>query len=141
MAKHARYSHAGGPDYPTLGATVAKWRWRACEGLQSLAREERQAYGAAVERAILALQRAEANCGLPPISPKVHCASGMPHNTGGAIHNAIREQQARALAAYALANKGHDTRALQAYLSHRNIQHTVRYTELSQTRFKDFWRR
>ena len=42
--------------------------------------------------------------------------------------------------AYALANKGHDTRALQAYLGHRNIQHTVRYTELSATRFKGFWR-
>jgi integrase len=41
---------------------------------------------------------------------------------------------------YALANKGHDTRALQAYLGHRNIQHTVRYTELSPARFKDFWR-
>ena len=27
---------------------------------------------------------------------------------------------------FALANKGHDTRALQAYLGHRNIQHTVR---------------
>jgi site-specific recombinase XerC len=43
---------------------------------------------------------------------------------------------------YALANKGHDTRALlQAYLGHRNIQHTVRYSELAPTRFKDFWRR
>lgn len=41
---------------------------------------------------------------------------------------------------FALANKGHDTRALQAYLGHKNIQHTVRYTELSSTRFKDFWR-
>jgi site-specific recombinase XerD len=41
---------------------------------------------------------------------------------------------------YALANKGHDTRSLQAYLGHKNIQHTVRYTELSPTRFKDFWR-
>ena len=41
---------------------------------------------------------------------------------------------------YALANKGHDTRALQAYLGHKNIQHTVRYTELSPLRFKDFWR-
>jgi integrase len=41
---------------------------------------------------------------------------------------------------YALANKGHDTRALQAYLGHRNIQHIVRYTELSPARFKDFWR-
>jgi type 1 fimbriae regulatory protein FimB/type 1 fimbriae regulatory protein FimE len=36
---------------------------------------------------------------------------------------------------------GHDTRALQAYLGHKNIQHTVRYTELSPTRFKDFWRK
>jgi integrase len=41
---------------------------------------------------------------------------------------------------YALANKGHDTRALQAYLGHKSIQHTVRYTELAPTRFKDFWR-
>jgi len=41
---------------------------------------------------------------------------------------------------YALANRGHDTRALQAYLGHKNIQHTVRYTELSPLRFKNFWR-
>jgi site-specific recombinase XerD len=41
---------------------------------------------------------------------------------------------------YALANRGHDTRALQAYLGHKNIQHTVRYTELSPARFKNFWR-
>src|SRR5215831_12893705 len=41
---------------------------------------------------------------------------------------------------YALANAGHDTRALQAWLGHRNIQHTVRYTELAPDRFKDFWR-
>jgi hypothetical protein len=32
---------------------------------------------------------------------------------------------------FALANKGHHTRSLQAYLGHKNIQHTVRYTELS----------
>ena len=41
---------------------------------------------------------------------------------------------------YALANAGHDTRALQAWLGHKNIQHTVRYTELAPDRFKDFWR-
>ncbi|MFK4616728.1 tyrosine-type recombinase/integrase [Bradyrhizobium diazoefficiens] len=41
---------------------------------------------------------------------------------------------------YTLANQGHDTRAVQAYLGHKNIQHTVRYTELSPTRFKNFWR-
>ncbi len=41
---------------------------------------------------------------------------------------------------FALANAGHDTRALQAYLGHRNIQHTVKYTELAPTRFRDFFR-
>jgi type 1 fimbriae regulatory protein FimB/type 1 fimbriae regulatory protein FimE len=41
---------------------------------------------------------------------------------------------------YELANRGHDTRALQAYLGQKNIQHTVQYTELSPTRFKNFWR-
>jgi type 1 fimbriae regulatory protein FimB/type 1 fimbriae regulatory protein FimE len=39
-----------------------------------------------------------------------------------------------------LANTGHDTRNIQLYLGHRNIQHTTRYTELSQARFKDFWK-
>jgi site-specific recombinase XerD len=41
---------------------------------------------------------------------------------------------------YALANTGHDTRGLQAYLGHKNIQHTVRYTELAPTRFKGWWK-
>jgi len=38
-----------------------------------------------------------------------------------------------------LANKNTDTRAIQQYLGHRNIQHTVRYTELAPQRFQDFW--
>jgi len=38
-----------------------------------------------------------------------------------------------------LASRGHDTRAIQAYLGHKNIQHTVRYTEAAPGRFKDFW--
>jgi len=41
---------------------------------------------------------------------------------------------------YKLANDGHDTRAIQHYLGHRNIQNTVRYTQLSAQRFKDFWK-
>src|SRR5262249_38526175 len=41
---------------------------------------------------------------------------------------------------FKLANDGHDTRALQHYLGHKNIQHTVRYTEMAPNRFKDFWR-
>jgi len=41
---------------------------------------------------------------------------------------------------YKLANDGHDTRAIQHYLGHRNIQHKVRYTDLAPDRFKGFWK-
>lgn len=41
---------------------------------------------------------------------------------------------------YYLVNAGVDTRSIQDYLGHKNIQHTVRYTELASGRFKDFWR-
>ena len=42
---------------------------------------------------------------------------------------------------YRLTNAGHDTRAIQAWLGHKNIQHTVRYTELAPDRFQKlrFW--
>lgn len=40
---------------------------------------------------------------------------------------------------YYLALHGHDTRAIQAYLGHRSIEHTVRYTALAPDRFKNFW--
>jgi len=51
-----------------------------------------------------------------------------------------RPHMLRHACGHALANRGHDTQALQAYLGRRNIQHTLRYTELSPTRFKNFWR-
>ena len=41
---------------------------------------------------------------------------------------------------FKLANQGVDTRSLQHYLGHKNIQHTVRYTELSPDRFRNFWK-
>ena len=40
---------------------------------------------------------------------------------------------------FKLANDGHDTRAVQHYLGHKNIQHTVKYTELTSKRFDKFW--
>jgi len=40
---------------------------------------------------------------------------------------------------FKLANDGQDTRAIQLYMGHKNIQHTTRYTELSPERFKRFW--
>jgi site-specific recombinase XerD len=41
---------------------------------------------------------------------------------------------------YKLANDGHDTRLIQDYLGHKSIMSTVRYTELSATKFKNVWR-
>ena len=41
---------------------------------------------------------------------------------------------------FKLANDGHDTRSLQHYLGHKNIVHTVRYTEMAPDRFRGFWK-
>ncbi len=52
----------------------------------------------------------------------------------------IHPHMLRHACGYKLANDGHDTRAIQYYLGHKNIQHTVKYTEMSPTRFKAFWK-
>ena len=52
----------------------------------------------------------------------------------------IHPHMLRHACGFKLANDGHDTRVLQHYLGHKNIQHTVRYTEMAPDRFKDFWR-
>ena len=51
----------------------------------------------------------------------------------------IHPHMLRHACGFKLANDGVDTRALQAYLGHKNIQHTVCYTELAAERFKSFW--
>ena len=51
----------------------------------------------------------------------------------------IHPHMLRHATGYKLANEGHDTRAIQHYLGHKNITHTVRYTELAPQRFKSFW--
>jgi len=99
-------------------------------------------------RALRKLQRDQ-----DPKSPFVFTSErGAPFTTAGFARMVERAGEAAKLGfkahphmlrhacGFALANKGHDTRALQAYLGHKNIQHTVRYTELAPTRFKDFWR-
>ena len=40
---------------------------------------------------------------------------------------------------YALANLGHDTRLIQDFLGHKNIQHTVIYTRTAAKRFEEIW--
>jgi type 1 fimbriae regulatory protein FimB/type 1 fimbriae regulatory protein FimE len=57
----------------------------------------------------------------------------------GGFEYRVHPHQLRHACGYKLANQGVDTRTLQAYLGHKNIQHTVRYTELSPHRFKNLW--
>lgn len=52
----------------------------------------------------------------------------------------VHPHMLRHAAGYKLANDGVDTRTLQAYLGHKSINNTVRYTELAPNRFKDLWR-
>jgi len=40
---------------------------------------------------------------------------------------------------FALADQGADTRLIQDYLGHRNIQHTVKYTAANPARFEKLW--
>jgi len=77
---------------------------------------------------------------------------GAPFSTAGFLRMVQRAGEAAGLGfpvhphmlrhatGFKLANDGVDTRTLQAYLGHKSIGNTVRYTELSPTRFKDLWR-
>jgi type 1 fimbriae regulatory protein FimB/type 1 fimbriae regulatory protein FimE len=40
---------------------------------------------------------------------------------------------------YKLANDSQETRTIQQYLGHKNIRHTVRYTEVSSAKFTHLW--
>jgi type 1 fimbriae regulatory protein FimE len=50
----------------------------------------------------------------------------------------VHPHMLRHAAGYRLALKKEDTRAIQGFLGHRNITHTVNYTNLAPDRFKDF---
>jgi type 1 fimbriae regulatory protein FimB len=56
------------------------------------------------------------------------------------ISEPVHPHQLRHACGYYLASAGHDTRAIQDYLGHKNIHHTVRYTQMSPNRFETFWR-
>jgi hypothetical protein len=82
-----------GPDYPKLGAAVAKWR-----KIANPSPAQKQAHGDAVSAAIRALQRAALARELPTIRPS--CSSGTWHNNGdGSVGRAVADQHRRALLA------------------------------------------
>jgi type 1 fimbriae regulatory protein FimB/type 1 fimbriae regulatory protein FimE len=68
-------------------------------------------------------------------------ARGIIHRAGNiaGLSLSVHPHMLRHACGFYLASRGHDTRAIQAYLGHKNIQHTVCYTELSPKRFQDFW--
>jgi site-specific recombinase XerD len=51
-----------------------------------------------------------------------------------------RPQMLRHACFYKVANDGHDTRAIQHDLGHKNMMRTTRYTELAPDRFNGFWK-
>jgi type 1 fimbriae regulatory protein FimB len=53
---------------------------------------------------------------------------------------AVHPHMLRHACSFALADQGADTRLIQDYLCHRNIQHTVRYTASNPARFERLWR-
>lgn len=97
-------------------------------------------------RALKALRREQPNAAFVFISER-----GAPFSASGfamliarlgekaGLEFKIHPHMLRHACGYALANKGIDTRTLQGYLGHSNIQNTVVYTELSSTRYKDIW--
>jgi integrase len=56
-----------------------------------------------------------------------------------AIGMPVHPHMLRHATGFKLANDGQDTRAIQHYLGHKNIQHTVGYTQLAADRFNGFW--
>jgi site-specific recombinase XerD len=61
--------------------------------------------------------------------------AGVEANLGIKVH----AHMLRHACGYALANRGTDTRTLQAYLGQKNIQNTTRYAALAPDRFKGLW--
>jgi type 1 fimbriae regulatory protein FimB/type 1 fimbriae regulatory protein FimE len=51
---------------------------------------------------------------------------------------AVHPHMLRHACGYKRANEGRDLREIQLYLGHRNVQHTVLYTELAEGVFKDW---
>ena len=98
-------------------------------------------------RALRRLQREQPPCPYVftserggPIAPKSFHTLIMRLGERASMPIPIHPHMLRHGCGYALANACHDTRSIQAWMGHKNIQHTVRYTELAPDRVKGFWR-
>jgi hypothetical protein len=85
-----------GPVFDVNGAGLARWRKSTRDGLGSITRAERRAYGQAVEDAVLAMQARQFIREACEANTRPNCASGSWDEFPG---DAVRRQQAAALAA------------------------------------------
>jgi type 1 fimbriae regulatory protein FimB len=75
-----------------------------------------------------------------PLSRKTAWAFIKGYGEAAGLAIAAHPHMLRHACGYALADQGADTRLIQDYLGHRNIQHTVRYTAANPARFEKLWR-
>jgi site-specific recombinase XerD len=75
-----------------------------------------------------------------PLSRKTAWALIRDYGQDAGLGVASHPHMLRHACGYALADQGADTRLIQDYLGHRNIQHTVRYTASNPARFERLWR-
>lgn len=129
-------------------------RWEQVDFIQSLLHVQRMKNGRPAThplqgdtiRALRRLQR------LYPTSPHVFCTAQRVPLSPRRAHRIVAEagkaaglpftihpHMLRHSTGFYLANKGIDTRAIQAYMGHARIENTVIYTALDAGRFKDFW--
>jgi integrase len=66
---------------------------------------------------------------------KIVARAGVSAQLGFSVH----PHMLRHSTGFKLANDSQDTRTIQQYLGHKNIRHTVRYTELSAEKFTNLW--
>ena len=75
-----------------------------------------------------------------PLSRKTAWAAIRRYGEQAGLSLPIYPHMLRHACGFALADQGADTRLIQDYLGHRNIQHTVRYTATNPARFERLWR-
>ena len=118
---HVRRIKNGSPSTHPLGKQERKWL-----------RKLRRLYPTARYVFVSELKGPMTPATIQKIVARAGRVAGMPFR--------VHPHMLRHACGYKLANDGQDTRAIQAYLGHRNINHTVRYTELSPERFRGFWK-
>lgn len=119
---HVRRLKNGDPSTQPLGASMTR-------ALRQIRREQRDY----VERHVFMTERGGpmTAAGFTRLLARTAAAISFPLK--------IHPHMLRHACGYKLVNDGVDTRTIQAYLGHRNIQHTVHYTQLAHGRFTGLW--